>query len=113
ALKHNGLSLTVKAVNYMELGENRGGTVEVNRAVDRLSPCNRPFTEFTVYNDGSVLPCCQFFPDLDEHKQFAAGKVEPGRSIFPLFASGLMASFRRDLFAHGEKSGPAMCAAKV
>ena len=47
--RFRGLEITVKSVNYLEHGVNRGGAMEaipVKRVRD--NPCDRPFHDFTI-----------------------------------------------------------------
>ncbi|MEM9619314.1 MAG: radical SAM protein [Pseudomonadota bacterium] len=103
---YKDLKINVIASNYSEIGVNRGGTVEIEAKVDRQWPCRRPFSDFTIYYDGSVFPCCQFFPDLGTHDEFRADFIRPDRPIYSIFTNSLMSSFRHDLFAHGPKKFP-------
>ncbi len=100
------VTIRVMAINYADFGVNRGETVVAGASATRTSPCFRPFDDFTVYHDGSVLPCCQFFPDIEKHRSFISGTIRAGEPIFDLFGRRIMASFRRDLFCHGEKQSP-------
>jgi MoaA/NifB/PqqE/SkfB family radical SAM enzyme len=105
--RFKSLPIKLKSVNYTVNGENRGGLLEqIPVEAKRRAPCDRPFHDFTVAWNGDAYPCCQFFAGLAEHDPFIAGNVGAVESIFSLYASGLMASFRRDLFGWGAKKAP-------
>lgn len=103
---YKGLQVNVMAQNYLEVGVNRAGSVEAGPKIVRKPPCRRPFTDFTIYHDGSVFPCCQFFPDLGTHDEYRVDYVQPDKPIFSIFTRELMASFRRDLFDFSVKKSP-------
>lgn len=105
--RFRSLPIKVKSVNYTANGENRGGLLDhIPVEAARRAPCDRPFHDFTVSWNGDVYPCCQFFAGLPEHDPFIAGNVGTAGSIFAVYAAGLMASFRRDLFGWGSKKPP-------
>ena len=68
--------------------------------------CDRPFHDLTVAWNGNVYPCCQFVEGLADHAAFAVGNVATGSTIYELYCSGMMASFRRDVFGYGAKQAP-------
>ena len=47
-----------------------------------------------------------FFAGSSDHDDFVAGNVGDSDSLFALYTSQLMASFRQDLFSHGPKMSP-------
>jgi radical SAM protein with 4Fe4S-binding SPASM domain len=122
----NSLMFEVVANNHELYGNSRGGTLDmdsnrlqeevwnpegkhlnmVKRGQSRKWPCTRPFREFTVYHTGDVYPCCNIFGDLDTDKKHAIGTIEDGSSIFELYVSAKLASYRLDLIDHSEKKRP-------
>ncbi len=101
------LKITVKSVNYLEHGVNRGGAMEdIPVVADRETPCDRPFHDLTVAWNGNVYPCCQFVEGFADHAEFVVGNVGDASSIYELFCSQMMASFRRDVFGYGPKQAP-------
>jgi len=104
---YKGIKLSVKAANFADNGENRGGLM-TDIPVDHLrtEPCDRPFDDLTISWNGNVYPCCMFFADSKEHDDFIVGNVGDADSLFALYTSQLMASFRKDLFSHGPKMSP-------
>jgi hypothetical protein len=122
----NSLMVEVLANNHEVYGNSRGGLLDmgsnstqgevwnskgkeldmVTHGQTREWPCTRPFREFTVYHTGEVYPCCNIFADLDTDKKHAIGTVGDGMSIFELYSSGKLASYRLDLIDHSEKKMP-------
>jgi radical SAM protein with 4Fe4S-binding SPASM domain len=122
----NSLLVEVMANNHELYGNSRGGTLNLNsnhtkkeiwssegKQLDlvkldkyRQWPCTRPFREFTVYHTGEVYPCCNIFADLDTDKKNMIGNVGEGISIFELYASAKLSSYRLDLIDHSEKKSP-------
>jgi len=104
---YKGVKLSVKAANFANNGENRGGLM-TGIPVDhpRTEPCDRPFDDLTISWNGNVYPCCMFFADSKDHDDFIVGNIGDAESLFALYASNLMASFRKDLFSHGPKMPP-------
>jgi len=107
ARRHRGIVIRVKSANYAVMGENRAGLMkDIPVEAFRHAPCNRPFQDFTISWNGNVYPCCMFFSDLAEHDPYLVGNIGEVDSIYQLYASSLMASFRADLFGYGPKRNP-------
>ncbi len=105
--RFRGLEVTLKSVNYLEHGVNRGGAMEdipVNE--QRTTPCDRPFHDLTIAWNGNIYPCCQFVDGLADHAPFVVGRLDQSDSLFALYCSEMMSSFRRDTFGYGEKRAP-------
>ena len=101
------VDVTLKSVDYSGYGVNRGGAMEhipVER--ERTTPCNRPFHDMTIAWNGNVYPCCQFMDGLEDHEAFIIGNVTDASSLYALYCSAAMASFRRDTFGYGSKQAP-------
>jgi radical SAM protein with 4Fe4S-binding SPASM domain len=104
--RKKGLQIDLKSVNYLEHGVNRGDLLEdLTPTATRTTPCDRPFHEVSIGWNGAVYPCCQFFPDSAAHDAFIAGHIGDS-PLADIYASKLMASFRRDTFGYGEKRSP-------
>jgi radical SAM protein with 4Fe4S-binding SPASM domain len=100
----NGLALRIKCVNFMEYGNSRTGSIDFLKPTEmRTSPCVRPFSEFIISWDGSVLPCCQFYPETSQ--QYIVGNAT-SQSIFEIYSSKTMAMWRREMFTFGDKVSP-------
>ena len=105
--RFRGLVITVKSVNYLEHGVNRGGAMsEIPVIRSRQNPCDRPFHDFTIAWNGNVYPCCQFVDGFDDHAQFIVGNIGEAGSIYELYCSQMMDSFRNDTFGYGDKRAP-------
>ncbi len=101
-----GMRLRIMANDWSKYGNSRAGMVSfLNAQTVRTSPCVRPLREFTISHDGSVFPCCQFYPDVDINKQYIIGNVA-SKSIFEIYASQTLAKWRTDLFTFSEKKKP-------
>jgi len=97
-------SLEAFALNYLENGQDRGGLMDnILNANERLSPCDRPFHNFVVSYDGTVVPCCQIFVDREEHSAHGIGHLSSFPDIFRAYTSAAMASWRLDNLGHGPK----------
>ena len=104
-----GIKVNVFSTNYDVFGSNRAGSVD-NPAMQRQSrvaPCDRPFEDFTISYDGTIFPCCQMFVDDESHKaNFSVGNLSEHESIFEIYASPKMASWRSSLLRYGPKASP-------
>jgi len=104
-----GIKLYVFSTNYDIFGSDRAGSVQslTAQATQRVAPCDRPFHDFTVSYEGTVFPCCQMFVDNQTHKErFSIGNIMDHPSIFDLYASDQMASWRASLLEYGPKASP-------
>ena len=105
--RHRGIAIRVKSANYAVMGENRAGLMEdIPVETKRHAPCDRPLEDFTVSWNGNVYPCCQFFSGLAGSDPYMVGNIGEADSIYQLYASSLMASFRADLLGYGPKRKP-------
>ena len=101
---HGNLSIEAFALNYVADGQDRGGLMEnIENARERLSPCDRPFHNFVVSYDGSVVPCCQIFIDRAEHHPHAIGHLSAFPDIFRAYTSETLAAWRLDNIGYGPK----------
>lgn len=103
---YKGLRLLTEAHNWKEFGNDRGGAVEFLSSKSRITPCVRPIREIAIAFDGRMYPCCQFYPDCDETKNYIAGKIDKSNSIFEIYASKFLTQWRKHLFTYGEKIKP-------
>lgn len=100
------MRLRIMANDWLEYGNSRAGAIEfLDAKTPRIMPCVRPLREFTVSYDGSVFPCCQFFPDDVKNKNYKISNITKD-SIFEIYASDALASWRKELFTFGEKQEP-------
>lgn len=105
--RFRGLEITIKSVNYIEHGVNRGGAMsEIPVRRNRENPCDRPFHDFTVAWNGNVYPCCQFVDGFADHEQFIVGNLSDAGSIYELYCAPMMSAFRSDTFGYGTKRPP-------
>jgi radical SAM protein with 4Fe4S-binding SPASM domain len=85
---------------------DRGGSVAVNAAYHRRSPCMMVFSELQVELDGSVVPCCNIRTDNPEHRSYKIGTIGQDASIFDVWTNAAHTEWRRRLFTFGEKDPP-------
>lgn len=106
-LKVKNYVVNVFTENFEKMGTDRAGTMtNIEVPKERDAPCFRPFETMTVTFDGSMFPCCQFYPDLPEMKKYSIGSVGDYPTIFDAYCSEAMAAWRRTLFTYGPKASP-------
>ena len=105
---NNQIKIFATGKNYTNIGFDRGGAL--NELTDdkftRDSPCRMVFNQFTVYNDGAVVPCCNIRNDYSEHKKHIVDVLDGKKSIFDIYCSKFMVSWRKELTHVGSKKGP-------
>lgn len=111
-IMYKNMRLKIMANNWGTYGNSRANALEyLKTSKIRNSPCVRPFREFTIYYDGQVYPCCQFFPDSDSKNIYQVGTIQSAKNIFDLYVSKTLSIFRRNLFGFNAKMEPcATCA---
>jgi len=105
----NGIAVNIFSTNYNIFGTDRAGSVKglIDVPFRRISPCNRPFNDFTISYDGTIFPCCQMFADDPDHKtNFSIGNLDDFSSIFHAYGGQRMAGWRRSLLTYGLKQNP-------
>lgn len=105
-IDYRGMRLLTETHNWSEFGNDRAGSVDFLSSEKRTAPCVRPIREVAIACDGSVYPCCQFFPACEETKNYIAGKLDKSNSIFEVYAAKFLTHWRKHLFAYGEKNKP-------
>ncbi len=105
-MNYRGMRLLVESHNWAVFGNDRGGAVESLSSESRVTPCVRPLREFTIAYDGSVYPCCQFYPDCEESQKYKVGQIDKNTGIFNIYSSKILTRWRKDLFVFGEKQKP-------
>ncbi len=99
------MKVIVMANNWGEYGNDRAGSLSDLTHNERYTPCSRPFREISIAYDGSAVPCCQFFPENAVNSGVSPGSLE-SMSVFDIYSSPIMSSFRRDLISFGPKMSP-------
>lgn len=105
-IDYRGMRLLTETHNWKEFGNDRAGSVDFLSSEKRMTPCVRPIREVAIACDGSVYPCCQFFPACEETKNYIAGKIDKSNSIFEIYAAKFLTQWRKQLFTYGEKIKP-------
>lgn len=102
---YDGLVLTSACRNFDTYGTDRGAIMEQYTSQSRRSPCREPFETFVVDHTGAVMPCCNLRSDLPVHKEYIAGDLTSGASIFDIYADTL-AGWRRAMVGFGVQGSP-------
>lgn len=97
--------LTVSCRDHSVYANDRGGTVKVKQP-GRHEPCSWVFSNVYIDYDGTMKPCANVRADIPSHAQFMYGSIRSPSSLFELYWSDKATSWRRDLVAFGQKSGP-------
>ena len=106
-IPHDSIEIEVRAINYFEHGNDRGGLVEVVRKPPtRTAPCHFPFAHFYVGFSGNVTPCCHIRSDSPAHAEYLYGKLDDFGSIYEAWAGQVGAAWRRELITPLPKRGP-------
>jgi len=101
-----GVRLRIMANNWSKYGTSRGGSINtLNASTQRTSPCVRPLREMFISHSGDIFPCCELFPDDLNNQPYLVDNVA-AKSIFAIYASHTLASWRKHLFTFGEKTAP-------
>lgn len=93
--------------DWMKKGNSRGGTITIlNRLSPRISPCAKPFREFTIYYDGAVVPCCDVYHGENYSKHIVKKISEVDKNdIFRIYAGEKLSEWRKSLFGWSKKKG--------
>jgi sulfatase maturation enzyme AslB (radical SAM superfamily) len=100
--KFGKMFLILQSIDFLQLGTDRGRTIDTVIKTTRVAPCVKPMREFTIYYDGSVTQCCDAFYSSTYPKN-KIGSVA-GDSIFSIYCSQIFKTIRKELFSWGEKS---------
>ena len=96
----NKLFVHVQSPNFFIEGTDRGGSINTTKiSKNRISPCVKPFREFTIYHDGTVTPCCDIFNNINFNK-YSISKINANdlNSIFNIYASQKLSEWRLHTF---------------
>jgi len=116
------MNLTLQARDYTQvtngkgeiLAYDRGGTVPLAVAYQRVSPCFRPFLELQVECDGTVMPCCNLRSDVEVHSGCAITRLTPETDILEVWGGKAFSRWRQSMLNYEPKSSPcAGCAMHV
>lgn len=104
-IKLYGVRIIIQWPNWRENGTNRAGTLTNHTTANfkRITPCVKPFREFTIFFDGNVQPCCEAFHD-NKISLENVGSLETA-SIYDLYTSKKLNLLRRSLYDFSEKKG--------
>lgn len=106
-----GMQVFSDHADYARVGNDRGGTLNIERKPLRTAPCFQPLRLFYILYNGNIIPCCHINPDAPEMAQYVVGNYRDYPSLFEAYGSARMAEWRRSLFGETQKSPPcATCA---
>lgn len=106
--KINKLFVIVQCPDWNNEGNNRGGSIDtVKISKNRISPCVKPFREFTIYHNGKVTPCCDIFNN-NNYNEHVMGSIDVNdvNSIFKIYSNNNLSQFRKHTFDWSLKDGP-------
>ncbi len=112
----NKLFVIVQCPNWFDEGNYRGGTINTTKTYkNRVSPCVKPFREFTVYYNGNVTPCCDIFNNNNFNKHVIQSvDKNDSNSIFKIYAYKKLSQWRKHLFGWNSKKDPcASCSSSI
>lgn len=105
--QHKKIKIETRAINYWDLGENRGGLIEgIKDDYERHAPCHFPFFHFYVGFEGHMVPCCHLRSDRQEHAKYRLGNLDDFGSIYEAYAAKAAVGWRRHLATFEKKDSP-------
>lgn len=107
--KNEDFSITCNCADYGEFGFDRGGVLSglTDVAYVRRAPCMQVFHNVTIDYDGTIMPCCNVRGDIQDHQQYALGKLTDRESgLFEIFGNSVAQGWRRSLSGFSEKDAP-------
>ena len=112
--KINKLFVIVQSPDWIKEGNNRGGSIDTIKVYkNRISPCVKPFREFTIYHNGKVTPCCDIFNN-NNYNEHVIDSIDMNdvNSIFKIYSNNNLSQWRKHVFDWSSKEGPcATCSA--
>jgi hypothetical protein len=92
-------------LDYEHLGHDRGGILEGIGRQDyqRTAACFAPIEMMVIGYSGTVLPCCHFVGDAEQHQGLVVGRLGSGTSLFEIYASPAALEWRKSLFGISPK----------
>jgi hypothetical protein len=101
------LDITFLVEHLAETGYDRGGLLQIGKRDERSAPCLYPFSDVTVDYLGQVVPCCNVYPDREEHKGYVFATIGTDtEDLFSVYASDTATSWRQTLLAKGPYEAP-------
>ncbi len=101
-----GIDVTMRYINLLQSGTDRGGALKTGHIIQRESPCTIPTTSVYVDYNGSMVPCCDIRSDYEEHRNCVVFNLTPQNSIFEGYANSELVRWRRSLVRFGPKEFP-------
>lgn len=99
------MSVKMYARDFTHNGVDRSDIKVHAQSSIRLSPCTFPFHDVVIDYNGNVVPCCNMRSDYEKHAPFIVGNIK-NNSIYDIFFSQKMVSFRKGVFSYSEKKYP-------
>lgn len=102
----HGMRFKVMANDWLQYGNSRANAIDfLNTSKVRTAPCARPLREVFIDYNGNMFPCCEFFPDDPKNEKYIVGHLS-FKSMFDIYASKILAKWRKDLFTFNPKTTP-------
>jgi len=98
-IPHEQLTIRASAKDIASDGYDRGRSMAnmIDNQYQRMSPCRMVFSQFSIYHDGTVTPCCNIRNDNPDHKKYVIGKLTKNNSIFEIYSSQQYVDWRTSL----------------
>lgn len=97
------------AMNFEEIGGDRGGSVnsdcKVKREKVRDYGCFYPIADLYIDYNGFSMPCCNMRSDVETHKPYILGDIH-NNNLFEIFTSEKFVNMRKYLYPNTIKDGP-------
>lgn len=107
---YSGMNFMYLAMNFEEIGGDRGGsvnTIHVKREEVRDYGCFYPIADLYIDYNGLVMPCCNMRSDVKTHEPYILGDVN-NNNLFEIFTSEKFVNMRKYLYSNTLKDGPCM-----
>lgn len=106
-LDYRDMAIRLYARNFVANGTDRGKIVDsIESDAIRKSPCLIPFHDLYIDYNGKVVPCCNIRSDWPDHSEYVLGDLSKEESIFSVFTSTTIVSWRKVLINYDGKEPP-------
>ena len=103
-IKVAGMTVHLRARNFLIDGSSRGDTVQLGDGYVRTQPCIQPLNNMYVDYSGNIMVCCALRSDIPSHKDGIMGNVNDG-NLADVYFSERYTPWRTHLRDVGPKSG--------
>jgi radical SAM protein with 4Fe4S-binding SPASM domain len=101
------IEIAMQEWNFDKIGSNRGQILPDvgQKTAGRTTPCANPLRYFIVSHKGDVVPCCDFVPDVPQHRDYVVGNVCE-QSIFDIYGGEKWLKRRANVLSSVLKAAP-------